>query len=103
LRIRSEPALTRLIQEGAARRIVDAYQQIARGHSLRLDEAAFDDPAGYLAADPYLFSPTTWEIAKQWRDAGLTGAADERGKRRRERCLAKSGNARVRRGMLQTA
>src|SRR6516165_8432930 len=37
------------------------------------------------------------------RYAGLTGAPDESGKRRRERGLAKSGNARVRRGMLQIA
>ena len=37
------------------------------------------------------------------RYAGLTGAPDESGKKRRERDLAKSGNARVRRGMLQLA
>jgi transposase len=34
------------------------------------------------------------------RYAGLTGAPDKSGKKRRERGLAKSGNARVRRGML---
>ena len=37
------------------------------------------------------------------RYAGLTGAPNESGKKRRERGLAKSGNARVRRGMLQLA
>jgi transposase len=37
------------------------------------------------------------------RYAGLTGAPDESGKKRRERGLAKSGKARVRRGMLQLA
>jgi transposase len=37
------------------------------------------------------------------RYAGLTGAPDESAKKRRERGLAKSGNARVRRGMLQLA
>jgi len=37
------------------------------------------------------------------RYAGLTGVPDESGKKRRERGLAKSGNARVRRGMLQLA
>ena len=37
------------------------------------------------------------------RYAGLTGAPDESGKKRRERGLAKAGNARVRRGMLQLA
>ena len=37
------------------------------------------------------------------RYAGLTGAPDESGKRRREHGLAKAGNARVRRGMIQLA
>jgi transposase len=37
------------------------------------------------------------------RYAGLTGAPDESGAKRRERGLAKVGNARVRRGMLQLA
>jgi transposase len=35
------------------------------------------------------------------RYAGLTGSPDESGKRRREKGLARSGNARVRRGMIQ--
>ena len=37
------------------------------------------------------------------RYAGLTGAPDESGNKRRERGLAKAGNARVRRGMIQLA
>jgi transposase len=37
------------------------------------------------------------------RYAGLTGAPDESGAKRREKGLAKVGNARVRRGMLQLA
>ena len=37
------------------------------------------------------------------RYAGLTGSPDESGKRRREKGLAKTGNARVRRGMIQLA
>ena len=37
------------------------------------------------------------------RYAGLTGAPDESGQRRRERGLAKAGNARVRRGMIELA
>jgi transposase len=37
------------------------------------------------------------------RYAGLTGSPDESGARRRERGLARSGNARVRRGMIQLA
>ena len=35
------------------------------------------------------------------RYAGLTGSPDESGRRRREKGLAKAGNARVRRGMIQ--
>jgi len=37
------------------------------------------------------------------RYAGLTGSPDESGSRRRERGLARTGNARVRRGMIQLA
>lgn len=37
------------------------------------------------------------------RYAGLTGSPDESGNRRREKGLARSGNARVRRGMIQLA
>ena len=49
-------------------------------------------------------------FSRQWRDrkavaryAGLTGSPDESGKRRRERGLARAGNARVRCGMIQFA
>ena len=37
------------------------------------------------------------------RYAGITGSPDESGERRREKGLAKTGNARVRRGMIQLA
>lgn len=37
------------------------------------------------------------------RYGGLTGAPDESGRRRREKGLARAGNARVRRGMIQLA
>jgi transposase len=37
------------------------------------------------------------------RYAGLTGSPDESGQKRREKGLARSGNARVRRGMIQLA
>ena len=37
------------------------------------------------------------------RYAGLTGSPDESGSKRREKGLAKAGNARVRRGMVQLA
>ena len=49
-------------------------------------------------------------FSRHWRDrkavaryAGLTGSPDESGKRRRERGLARAGNARVRCGMIQFA
>ena len=37
------------------------------------------------------------------RYAGLTGAPEESGSKRREKGLARAGNARVRRGMIQLA
>jgi transposase len=37
------------------------------------------------------------------RYAGLTGSPDESGSKRREKGLAKSGNARVRRGLIRLA
>ena len=37
------------------------------------------------------------------RYAGLTGSPDESGSKRREKGLAKSGNGRVRRGLIQLA
>ena len=49
-------------------------------------------------------------FSRQFRDrravaryAGLTGSPDESGKRRREKGLARAGNARVRTGMIQLA
>jgi transposase len=49
-------------------------------------------------------------LSRRWRDrkaiaryAGLTGSPDESGKRRRERGLARAGNARVRCGRIQFA
>jgi len=49
-------------------------------------------------------------LSRQLRDrravaryAGLTGAPDESGRRRREKGLSKAGNARVRRGLIQLA
>ena len=49
-------------------------------------------------------------FSRHWRDrkavaryAGLTGSPDESGRRRRERGLARAGNARVRCGMIQFA
>jgi transposase len=49
------------------------------------------------------FFRNLWDRKAIARYAGLTGALDESGKKRGERGLAKSGNARARRGILQLA
>ena len=45
----------------------------------------------------------TVESIAQSRTGGLTGSPNESGAKRREKGLARSGNARVRRGMVQLA
>ena len=50
-----------------------------------------------------VFSRTLRDQRAVSRYAGLTGSPDESGKHRRERGLAKAGNARVRHGMIQLA
>jgi len=56
--------------------------------------------------DRYTFAPLS-QRAAQWYTLPLrfilTGSPDESGKRRREKGLARAGNARVRRGMIQLA
>ena len=49
-------------------------------------------------------SAETFATVGRWRAMGaLTGSPDESGKKRREKGLARSGNAQVRRGMIQLA
>jgi transposase len=50
-----------------------------------------------------VFSRTLRDRRAVARYAGLTGAPDESGSKRREKGLAKAGNVRVRRGMIQLA
>jgi transposase len=50
-----------------------------------------------------ILSPNLRDRRAVARYGGVTEAADESGKRRREKGLARSGNARVRRGMIQLA
>jgi hypothetical protein len=50
-----------------------------------------------------VFSRTMRDQRAVSRYAGLTGSPDESGKHRREKGLARAGNARVRRGMIQLA
>ena len=70
-------------------------RQLARVHGLGADTA--DMLAGEVFARDI---PDRRALA---RYGGLTGAPDESGKRRRERGLARAGNARVRRGMILLA
>jgi transposase len=49
------------------------------------------------------FYRASFETDGLWRYAGLTGAPDESGSCRREKGLARTGNARVRCGMIQLA
>src|SRR6201984_1882476 len=64
-----------------------------------------------IRSGPYRAGTAVHEVlTRQMRDrravaryAGLTGAPDESGARRREQGLARAGNARVRRGMVQLA
>jgi transposase len=50
-----------------------------------------------------ILSRNLWDQRAVARYAGLTGSANESGKRRREKGPARAGNARVRRGMIQLA
>ena len=69
--------------------------QLARVHGLGLDTADM------LAGEA--FSRDIRDQRAVARYAGLTGSPDESGSRRREKGLAKAGNPRVRRGMIQFA
>src|SRR5262249_55090182 len=54
--------------------------------------------------DPYRIVGTSMHDRRAIaRYAGLTGSPDESGRKRREKGLARSGNGRVRRGMVQLA
>ena len=61
---------------------------------------------GIETADMLVHEVLTRDLRDQravGRYAGLTGAPDESGSKRREKGLARAGNARVRRGMIQLA
>src|SRR3954471_5653336 len=56
--------------------------------------------------EAHVIHPTSVAVSREHRRAvaryaGLTGSPDESGAKRREKGLAKAGNARVRRGMVQ--
>jgi transposase len=101
------------------RRLVrDQIRQIEEARLERIEQAPSDEPhamvrllarvigVGIETADMLVHEV----LSRNMRDrravaryAGLTGSPDESGRKRREKGLARSGNARVRRGMIQLA
>jgi transposase len=111
--------LAELRRDMERRRLVrDQIRQIEEARLERLDHAPGDGPhamvrllarvigVGIETADMLVHEV----LSRNMRDrravaryAGLTGSPDESGRKRREKGLARSGNARVRRGMIQLA
>ena len=93
------------------REIEDARQERLEGQGEQGPNAMVRLPAqmvgiGIETADMLVhevFSRNLRDRRAVARYAGLTGTPDESGARRREKGLAKAGNARVRRGMVQLA
>src|SRR3954471_18861316 len=98
--------------------VTEQIQQIEAARGERLEQACAEGPnamvrllaqvvgVGLETAD-MLVHEILWRNLRDRRAvaryAGLTGSPDESGSRRREKGLAKAGNARVRRGMIQLA
>jgi transposase len=111
--------LAELRRDMERRRLIsDQIRQIEDARLERIEQAPADEPhamvrllarvigVGIETADMLVQEV----LARNMRDrravaryAGLTGSPDESGKKRREKGLALSGNARVRRGMIQLA
>jgi transposase len=100
------------------RLIRDQIKAIEQGRLKRLQEAPQDGThpmvlmlakvlgIGIETADMLVHEVLTRHLKDDravGRYAGLTGAPDESGSKRREKGLARAGNARVRRGMIQLA
>src|SRR4051794_9799146 len=98
--------------------VTEQIQQIEAARSERLEQAGAKGPnamvrllaqvvgVGLETADMLVHEILSRNLRDRRavaRYAGLTGAPDESGRRRREKGLAKAGNARVRRGMIQLA
>jgi transposase len=98
--------------------VMDQINEIEAARLQRLEQAPAEEPhamvrllarvigVGIETADMLVHEI----LSRKFRDrralaryAGLTGAPDESGSKRREKGLAKAGNARVRRGMIQLA
>jgi transposase len=111
--------LAELHRDMVRRRLVnDQIRQIEDDRLERLEQALEDGPhamvrllarvigVGIETADMLVQEVLSRSIRDRRaiaRYAGLTGAPDESGRKRREKGLARSGNARVRRGMIQLA
>ena len=98
--------------------IIDQINEIEAARLLRLEQARVEGPTamvrllarvigvGIETADMLVHEILSRDLRDRRavaRYAGLTGAPDESGSKRREKGLAKAGNARVRRGMIQLA
>jgi transposase len=111
--------LAELRRDMVRRRLVsDQIRQIEDARLERLKQASSDGPHAmvHLLARVIGIGVETADmlvqevLSRSMRDrravaryAGLTGSPDESGRRRREKGLTRSGNARVRRGMIQLA
>jgi transposase len=111
--------LAELRRDMARRRLVsDQIRQIEDARLERLKQAPSDGPhamvrllarvigVGVETADMLVqevLSRSMRDRRAVARYAGLTGSPDESGRKRREKGLTRSGNARVRRGMIQLA
>jgi transposase len=111
--------LAELRRDMERRRLVrDQIQQIEEARLERLDHAPGDGPhamvrllarvigVGIETADMLVHEVLSRNLRDRRavaRYAGLTGSPDESGRKRREKGLARSGNGRVRRGMIQLA
>ena len=98
--------------------VIDQINEIEAARLQRLEQAPAEEPhamvrllarvigVGIETADMLVHEILSRKLRDRRavaRYAGLTGAPDESGSKRREKGLAKAGNARVRRGMIQLA
>jgi transposase len=112
-------ALAELRRDMERRRLVNnQIRQIEEERLKRIEQAPCDGPhvmvrllarvmgVGIETADMLVHEVLSRNMRDQRavaRYAGLTGSPDESGRKRREKGLARSGNTRVRRGMIQLA
>ena len=94
------------IKQIEAARLIQLKQAPQHGSNAKVVQLGRINGIGIETADMLaneVFSRDLRDQRAVARYAGLTGSPDESGRRRREKGLAKAGNARVRRGMIQLA